>query len=111
VPNCAFVRRTNVHCRPAPVIPVTVIPEELASVATKTNSNSFPEVVLNGGVAMLVAEVDRSVNLTTSTPRLPQAGVAAITTNKNRNACRLPRVIHEPSAATFRFSIKFSLTS
>ena len=80
VPNWPLLRRTSVQLRPAPETPVTVIPAVRPSVATKASSNSLPEVVLNAGVAIVVAELDRSVDRTTSTARLLQAAVVATTT-------------------------------
>jgi hypothetical protein len=111
VPNCAFVRRTSAHVRLAPVTPVTVIPAEFPSVATKASSNSFPEAVLNVGVAIVVAELDRSVAFSTSTARLLQAGVVARTINISFNASRLARASHEHSDKAFELNMSLSSTS
>jgi len=91
VPNCPLVRRTSAQVRPAPATPVTVIPADRPSVAMKASSNSLLEPVLNAGVAIVAAEFDRSVDRTTSTARLPQAAVVAMTSkskfDKQRGKC------------------------
>ena len=55
VPNCALVRLTNDQVRLAPVTPVTVTPEEVASDATNASSNSLALDVEKVGEVMLVA--------------------------------------------------------
>ena len=75
--------------------PVTVIPADLASVATNARSSSFPEEVLNAGVVMLFAELDRSVDLTTSMAKPPHAGVVATRKTDSCKAWQLARRIEE----------------
>jgi hypothetical protein len=63
VPNCIFVLRTNAQVSPAPAMLVTVVlvPDEGASVDTKANNNSFPDVVENAAVATVVLDVPWSL--------------------------------------------------
>ena len=78
VPFCTLVLTTNVHVRPAPEILATVVfVPDLKSVATKANSNSFPETVENGGDATAVLAVDRYVETFASTAIALQAGSPA----------------------------------
>ena len=62
------MRCTSDHVRLAPVTPVTVIPEELASVATNASNNSLALDVENVGEVMLVPFELRSVEAVLSIP-------------------------------------------
>jgi hypothetical protein len=88
VPSCEFVRLTSAQLIPAPFTPVTVIPDELASVAINASSNSFPAVVENAADEMVVLEVDRSVDAIASVARAPNAGADTKETAKTTARCR-----------------------
>src|SRR5947209_4454543 len=53
------------------------MPADFASVATNASNNSFDAAVENDGEVMLVLELDRSVDFTTSVAIAPDAGIAA----------------------------------
>jgi len=66
VPIWVLVRFTSCQVRPAPVIPVTVVlVPPLLSAETNANSSSLAAVVENDGVAIVVALVERSVEVVT----------------------------------------------
>jgi hypothetical protein len=65
------------------------MPAERASVEMNASSNSLVEVVENDGEVMLVPEVDRSVDFTTSRAMPLQAGVVA---TKKRKIPRMRRI-------------------
>jgi hypothetical protein len=62
VPNCALVRRTNAHVSPPPDTPLTMIPDDFASVEMKASNSSLADVVENEGELMLVLELERSMD-------------------------------------------------
>jgi len=77
VPSCAFVRRTSVQVRPAPVTPVTVIPGDVASEATNASNSSASDAVEKDGDVMFATAFERFVETVTSMARAHHAGAAA----------------------------------
>ena len=63
---------------PAPVTPVTDIGEDLPSVATKTNKSSLADAVVKAAVLMVLAELERSLDLITSVARAAMTGGTAM---------------------------------
>jgi hypothetical protein len=72
--------------RLAPVTLVTVMPEDLASVATNASSSSLADAVENDGDVMFEAELDRLVETVTSVAMAHHAGAVA----KRRR--KMPRI-------------------
>jgi hypothetical protein len=62
VPNCPLVRRTKAHVNPPPETPLTMIPDDFASVEMKASRSSLADVVENEGEVMLALEVERSTD-------------------------------------------------
>jgi hypothetical protein len=89
VPSCEFVRLTSAQLTPAPLTPVTVIPDEFASVAINASNNSLPDLVENPAEVMLLAALDRSVDAITSVASAPNAGADIRKTAKTTARCRL----------------------
>ena len=88
VPSWAFVRLTSAHVTPPPLTPVTVMPEELASVAINASRSSFPDFVENDDVMLLLA-LDRSVEVIASVARAPNAGAMRRKMMETTTRCRL----------------------
>ena len=64
VPRCTLARWTSCQVNPPPAIPVTVVAAELIlSADTNASSSSSPCVVENAGLAIVVALLDRSVDV------------------------------------------------
>src|ERR1700722_9934178 len=77
-----FVRCTRLQVNPAPVMLVTVVLEDRASVATKARMSSFPIEVDNVSLVTLFADTAWSLAMSASMAMLPGAGGSvAITVN------------------------------
>jgi hypothetical protein len=83
------VRLTSAQFTPAPLTPLTIIPDEFASVEIKASNNSFPDLVENAAEVMLLLELDRSVDAIASVARAPTAGAVIKKTAKITMRCRL----------------------
>jgi len=105
VPSCEFVRLTRAQLTPAPLIPVTVMPDELASVAINASNNSFPDLVENAAEVMLVLELDRSVDAIASVARAPNAGADIRKTAKTTARCRLKMSIIALGGGSVRYNM------
>jgi hypothetical protein len=62
VPNWALVRRTKAHVSPPPETPLTMIPDDFASVEMKASSSSLAEVVEKEGEVTPALEPERSTD-------------------------------------------------
>jgi hypothetical protein len=91
VPSWVFVRRTKTQVKLAPLMLVTVIPADLASVAAKASKSSLGDFVENEGEEMLEAEPERLVETVTSVAIAPQADDAADKKMKNARIHPLQR--------------------
>jgi hypothetical protein len=64
VPSCKLARCTNAQVSPAPLTPVTAMPEEFASVEMNASKSSLPVAVEKVGEVILTLALERSVDFT-----------------------------------------------
>src|SRR4051812_32754898 len=78
VPGCPLARTTRTHVSPAPATEFTVVvPPVGPSVAINASSSSFPAPVEKVGVAIVVLDVERAMDLLASIVTAADATVPA----------------------------------